>query len=201
MKRETTFTISYNLKNALAKALIVGIVTPIIYLAVVIITTPNLPAMAAINAAFKMNSIIIFGLAAGIGTQIFLASYGKNLGCRIDKRGKGIFKGSGGTTAVSSFLSFFSLVPLGCCGTWLLLLSLLPSMLGSTFSVVLINYSKQLSYAGLLIVIGFTIISALRLRKELKERTRKMMTSHNSNRDIQYDGRHVQEKFRVRDQI
>jgi hypothetical protein len=92
MKRETTFTISYNLKNALGKALIVGIVTPIIYLAVVIITTPNLPAMAAINAAFKMNSIIIFGLAAGIGTQIFLASYGKNLGCRIDKSGKGILR-------------------------------------------------------------------------------------------------------------
>jgi hypothetical protein len=196
-----TFTISYNLKNSLTKALIVGIVTPIIYLVVVIITTPNLPAMAAINAALKMNSIIIFGLAVGIGTQIFLASYGKNLGCRIDKRGKRIFKGSGGTTAVSSFLSFFSLVSLGCCGTWLLLLSLLPSMLGSTFSVILINYSKQLSYAGLIIVIGFTIISALRLRKELKVRARKMVTSHSSNHDIQYDGCHIQENFRARDQI
>jgi hypothetical protein len=185
MMREMTFPISYNLKNALTKALIVGIVTPIVYLIVVIITTPNLPAMAAINAALKMNSIIIFGLAVGIGIQIFLASYGKNVGCRIDKRDKGIFKGSGGTTAVSSFLSFFSLVPLGCCGTWLLLLSLLPSMIGSSFSVIVINYSKQLSYAGLIIVIGFTIISALRLRKELKERTRKMITSHSNNRDIQ----------------
>jgi hypothetical protein len=74
-------------------------------------------------------------------------------------------------------------------------------MLGSTFSVILINYSKQLSYGGLSIVIGFTIISALRVRKELREITRKMMTSHSNNRDIQYDGRHVQEKFLVRDQI
>jgi hypothetical protein len=196
-----TFTISYNLKDSLTKALIVGIVTPIIYLVVVIITTPNLPAMTAINAALTMNSIIIFGLAVGIGTQIFLASYAENLGCRTDKRQKGIFKSSGGTTAVSSFLSFFSLVPLGCCGTWLLLLSLLPSILGSTFSVILINYSKQLSYAGLIVLIGFTIISALRLRKELKERARRMITSHNNNRDLQYDGYHVHEKFRTRVQI
>jgi len=163
------FTISYNLRNAIAKGLIVGIITTIIYLLVVVFTTPNLSPIAAINAALKMNSMIIFGLAVGVGMQIFLSSYSKNLGCRINKKRNGIL-GSSGSTAVSSFLSFFSLVPLGCCGSWLLLLSLLPSVFGSTFAVVLIQYSKPLSYLGLSIVLGFTVVSALRLRKELKER-------------------------------
>jgi hypothetical protein len=117
-----------------------------------------------------MNYLMIFGLAIGVGTQIFLSGYSKNIGCTISRK-KGIV-GSSGSTALSSFLSFFSLVPLGCCGTWLLFLSLLPSVFGSTFSVVLIQYSKPLSYLGLSIVLGLAVISALRLRKELKERRR-----------------------------
>jgi len=47
---------------------------------------------------------------------------------------------------------------------------LTPSVFGSTFPVVLIQYSKPLSYLGLSIVLGFTVVSALRLRKKLKER-------------------------------
>jgi hypothetical protein len=151
------------------KALVAAILTLIFYLLVVIITTPSLPPIVAINAALKMNSLIICGLAAGVGTQIFLSSYSKNVGCRANKKRTGVI-GSSSSTAVSSFLSFFSLIPLGCCGSWLLLLSLLPSVFGATFSVFLIQYSKPLSYLGLSLVIGLTIISALRLRKELKER-------------------------------
>src|SRR5918999_5373362 len=107
--------LSYNAKKALMKGVTVGLATAVIYLAIVIITTPNLPAIAAINAAFKVNSIVIFGLALGVGIQFFLASYSKGLGCRIDKKRKGIFGGGSGSTAISSFFSFFSLVPLGCC--------------------------------------------------------------------------------------
>ncbi|HZA70604.1 MAG TPA: hypothetical protein VE548_12980 [Nitrososphaeraceae archaeon] len=59
--------LSYNGKKALMKGTIVAAVTTIIYLAIVVITTPNLPAVAAINAAFKVNSIVIFGLAIGVG--------------------------------------------------------------------------------------------------------------------------------------
>ena len=71
---------------------------------------------------------------------------------------------------MSSFLSFFSLVPLGCCGSWLFILSMLPSVFGGTVSVILIEYSTLLSYVGLVIVLGFAGISILRLRKELIER-------------------------------
>jgi hypothetical protein len=169
--------LSYNAKKTLIKGTTVGIATSIIYLAIVVITTPSLPAIASINAAFKVNSAVIIGLAIGVGIQFFLTSYSKGLGCRIDKKKKGIFGGGSGSTAISSFFSFFSLVPLGCCGSWLLILSMLPSIFGSSLSVVLIEYSKLLSYVGLAIVYGFAGLSALRLKKELKQRNR----SENSN--------------------
>jgi hypothetical protein len=171
MKINTTQILSYNAKKALVKGIITGVVTTIVYLAVVVITTPSLPSIVAINAVFKINSVIIFGLAIGIGAQFFLSSYSKGLGCRVDKNKKGIFgAGSGSTTALSSFFSFFSLVPLGCCGSWLLILSMLPSIFGSTLSVILIEYSKLLSYIGLAIVFGFAGLSALKLKRELDYR-------------------------------
>jgi hypothetical protein len=178
--------LSYNTKKALMKGITVGIVTMVIYLAIVAITTPSLPASAAINAAFRVNSIVIFGLALGVGIQFFLTSYSKGLGCRLDKRRKGIFGGGSASTALSSFFSFFSLVPLGCCGSWLLILSMLPSVFGSSLSVILIEYSRLLSYIGLAIVFGFAGLSAVRLRKELQQRN----SSKNSNFN-QLGGQHL----------
>jgi hypothetical protein len=169
---------SYNIKKSLVKGIIIGVITAAIYLAIVVITTPNLPAIAAVNAAFKVNSIVIFGLALGVGIQFFLASCSKSLGCRIDKRRKGIFGGGSSSTAISSFFSFFSLVPLGCCGSWLLILSMLPSIFGSSLSVVLIEYSRVLTYVGLAIVFGFVGLSALRLKKELNQRNYSSENSH-----------------------
>ena len=94
------------------------------------------------------------------------------MGCRVDKKRKGIFGISSGSTALSAFFSFFSLVPLGCCGSWLLILSYLPTIFGSALSVSLIQYSKPLSYIGLIIVLGFAGISAFKLRSELKNQQR-----------------------------
>src|SRR5918993_4688982 len=182
--------LSYNAKKALMKGITVGIATAVIYLTVVIITTPNLPAIAAVNAAFKVNSIVIFGLALGVGIQFFLTSYSKGLGCRIDKKRKGIFGGGSGSTAISSFFSFFSLVPLGCCGSWLLILSMLPSIFGSSLSIILIEYSKLLSYVGLAIVFGFAGLSALKLKKELKQRN-----SSKNNIFNQLNSRHLADGY------
>lgn len=175
--------LSYNARKALLKGVIVGIITAAVYLTVVVVTTPNLPPSAAINAALTVNGIIIVGLAVGVGIQIFASSYSKGLGCRLEDRkkygpkkgikkllGRGSGSSSGGSTAVSSFLSFFSLVPLGCCGSWLFILSMLPSVFGGTLSVILIEYSTYLSYVGLAVVFAFAILSVLRLRKELNER-------------------------------
>jgi hypothetical protein len=160
--------LSYNAKKALVKGIIIGVVTALSYLLVVVITTPNLTAAAAINAAVMINSPIIFGLGIGVGAQVFLSAYSKSLGCKIDKKRKGAFGVGTGSTALSSFFSFFSLIPLGCCGSWLFILSMLPTIFGSSLSVVLIQYSETLSYTGLGIVLGFAGLSAIKLKKELQ---------------------------------
>lgn len=181
--------LSYNSRSALLRGVIVGVITAVVYLAIVVITTPSLPPSVAINAALKVNGIIIIGLAISVGIQMFTSTYSKRLGCRLDDKKRknnkeqqrdkgfrriihirGLTGGSGGSTALSSFLSFFSLVPLGCCGSWLFILSVLPSIFGGTISVILIEYSIVLSYVGLAVVIGLAALSVLRLRKELHER-------------------------------
>ena len=154
-------------RNALKRGLIAGSISLITYIFVVIVTTPNLPPMAALNAVVKVNGIIVFGLAIAIGAQIYMSTYAKSLGCSILNKRKNI-AGSSTSTALSSFFSFFSLVPLGCCGSWLLILSLLPSLFGSSLSVILIQYSKPLSYLGLVIVIGYTAIVAIKLKRKLE---------------------------------
>jgi hypothetical protein len=185
-------SLSYNSRRSLKRGILVGSITIIIYLLVVILTTPNLSPANATFAALKANSVIIIGLGIGMGTQIFISSYRKSLGCEIksnsnskrhkDNRkrrfynlitGRDLLDKSRATTesttaVLSSFFSFFSLVPLGCCGSWLLILSMLPSIFGTTVSIALIEYSKMLSYLSLAIVFGFSFISAYKLRTRIK---------------------------------
>jgi len=151
------------------KSIIIGLVTIVGYLTVVVLTTPALPPAAAIDAAFQINSIVIFGMGIGVGLQIFLIEQSKKLGCKLSIKRKA-FGGNSGSAAVTSFFSFFSLVPLGCCGWWLYLLSLLPSVFGTGVSAVLIDYSQPLAYLGLVIIFGFNGLTAYKLRKEKKSR-------------------------------
>ncbi len=147
------------------KATIVGILTIVVYLTVVIITTPALEPLDAVNAAFQLNAIVIIGMGVGIGIQIFLSEKSKMLGCKLDVKKKS-FMGNSGSTAATSFFSFFSLVPLGCCGWWLYALSLLPSVVGTGVSAVLIEHSQSLSYFGLMIIFTFNGLTAYKLHKE-----------------------------------
>ena len=149
------------------KAILVGTITVAIYLSVVVATTPALEPFDAISAAFQLNSVIIIGMGIGVGLQIFLSERGKLLGCRLEAK-KTTFGGNSGGTAITSFFSFFSLVPLGCCGWWLYALSLLPSIVGTGISAVLIEHSQTLSYLGLVIVFGFSGMTAYKLRREIK---------------------------------
>ena len=153
--------------NPIQKSTIVGVLTVIVYLFVVVITTPALEPMAAISAAFQLNSIVIIGMGIGIGLQVLLSEKSKLLGCKLKVKKKA-FGGNSGSTAMTSFFSFFSLVPLGCCGWWLYALSLLPSVVGTGVSAVLIEYSQILAYLGLAIIFGFAAITAIKLRKETK---------------------------------
>ena len=151
------------------KAGIVGVITVVVYLTVVVVTTPALPADAAISAAFQLNSIVIIGMGIGIGMQIYLSEQSKRLGCRLNVKKKA-FGGNASSTAATSFFSFFSLVPLGCCGWWLYVLSLLPSVVGTGVSAVLIEYSQVLAYLGLVIIFGFNALTYVKLQKEKKIR-------------------------------
>src|SRR6266571_201417 len=157
-------SISHNSKRAVLKGILLGSISILAYIIVVIVTTPQLPASFAIKAAFSINPLIIYGTAFGVGANVFISGYSKGMGCRVDKKRKGIFGVSSGSTTLSAFFSFFSLVPLGCCGSWLLVLSYLPTIFGSALSVSLIQYSKPLSYVGLIIVLSFAGISAFKLR-------------------------------------
>jgi hypothetical protein len=76
---------------ALKKGVIMATITAIAYLAIVVVTTPNLPPEAALRAAFAINSPVIFGISIGVGAQVFISSYGKSMGCRVDKKKKGYF--------------------------------------------------------------------------------------------------------------
>jgi len=153
--------------NPIQKAIIIGIITIVVYLSVVVITTPALEPLDAISAAFQLNSIVIIGMGLGIGFQVFLSEKSKLLGCKLNVKKKA-FGGNTGSTAATSFFSFFSLVPLGCCGWWLYALSLLPGIVGTGVSAVLIEYSQVLAYLGLVIIFGFAGLTAIKLRKEMK---------------------------------
>jgi len=149
------------------KATLVGIITIVVYLSVVVLTTPALEPVDAISAALQLNSIVIFGMGIGIGLQVFLSSKSKLLGCKLNVKKKAL-SGNSGSVVSTSFFSFFSLVPLGCCGWWLYVLSLLPSVAGVGVSAVLIEYSQVLAYVGLGIIFGFAGLTAYKLKREMQ---------------------------------
>lgn len=90
----------------------------------------------------------------------------KQLGCKLRVKNKA-FGGNSSSITATSFFSFFSLVPLGCCGWWLYALSLLPGIVGTGVSAVLIEYSQVLAYVGLGIIFGFAGLTAYKLRMEV----------------------------------
>ncbi len=147
-------------KAALVKGMIAGSLSMIIYLIIVVITTPALDAIDAINAAVRANTIILALIGLGVGMQFYIKEYSKVLGCRVN-----INKGNAGSIT-SGFFSLFALVPLGCCGTMLYILSLLPSIVGVGASAILIEYSKPLAYIALAVMFGFNILAYIRLKKE-----------------------------------
>lgn len=160
---------TWSLIPPIKKAIFVGILTMVIYLTVVVLTTPALGPLDAISAAFQLNSIVIIGMGIGIGVQIYLSEKSKLLGCKLSVKKKTL-SGNTGSTAATSFFSFFSLVPLGCCGWWLYVLSLLPSVFGTGVSAVLIEYSQSLAYLGLAIIFGFNALTAIKLKREIESR-------------------------------
>ncbi len=169
--------LTFNAKKPLVRSILFGIITIIIYLIIVIITTPALSASVAVRAAFEMNYIVIVGMGFGVGLQVYISEKSKSLVCMVHNNTKIASEKrtanstTPGITAMTSFFSFFSLVPLGCCGWWLYVLSLLPSVFGAGVSAVLIVYSQYLAYMGLAIIFGFCGLAIYRYKKATRTLT------------------------------
>jgi hypothetical protein len=187
-----------NVKKSILQGSIINAITIISYLFIVVFTTPNFPPTVSISAALQVNYPILIGLSIGTGIQGFVIAYRKKVinsnNCEIKTNKKKGFLNSSNTgnglgAALSSFFSFFSLVPLGCCGSWLFILSYLPMVFGNGASVFMIKYSNILSYVGLIIISVITLISILKLYKDLK-------ASKNKNNKILVEDKEGQRNFR-----
>ncbi|MFY9301330.1 MAG: hypothetical protein WAO91_09105 [Candidatus Nitrosotenuis sp.] len=152
------------------KGVLFGAATVAIYLLVVVITTPALEPSVAVSIAIQLNWPIISGMGIGIGMQSYLAAFAQRFGCQL-KMKRGAYGGNSGGTVLTSFFSFFSLIPLGCCGWWLYAISFLPSIFGSSLSAVLVNYSQPLAYVGLAIIFGFNLMTYFKIRQKQKQLT------------------------------
>jgi len=145
-----------------------GLASLSLYILSVIVTTPNLPPFAAISIAFQLNGLVMLGVSTGVAAQVGLTSYSKKLPCRL----RASTSATTGSSALSAFFSFFSLVQVGCCGTWLYLLSLIPGILGVGLSGFVIQFSSMLAGLGLIAVagsIGYTLRSIIKARQVLKQ--------------------------------
>ena len=63
---------------------------------------------------------------------------------------------------------------------------MLPTIFGSSLSVVLIQYSEALSYVGLGIVFGFAGLSAIKLRKAIRQ-----IDNIKNNNKFQLNNNHI----------
>jgi hypothetical protein len=118
---------------------------------IVIITTPSLKPTDSVATAITLNWWVVLGLMFGTAAQGFLSAYATEKGCRI-RHVKAVSGGTGVSSALLSFVSFLSLVPVGCCGTWLYILSFVPSLLGASFAGLLIERSLELQLGSLFIL-------------------------------------------------
>lgn len=155
-----------NVDRLILKSIAYSFVFILIYLIIVIITTPNFPPFVAVTIALNVNGIYIIGSAISVGVQTWLVGASQRipfqLGLpRFRARGLNII----GSIA-SAFFSFFALIGVGCCGTWLFILSQLPGVLGVGLSSFLTEYTILLAQLGLLIMVISNVYAYLNLRKK-----------------------------------
>jgi hypothetical protein len=139
-------------------------ITIVAYLTIVVVTTPSLRPIDAAGISISQNWWLIGSIAAGTSIQAFLLAYAKDKACSIRYRGTAV-GASGFFSGLSSFLSFLSLIPIGCCGTWIYVISFLPGLVGASASGFLIGNSTQIEVAGLILMglsVAYTYLSIRR---------------------------------------
>jgi len=154
--------------NSISKAVLISSASLLIYLIITVVTTPSLLPLEAIKIAFVVNWWVIIGLTLGIGIQTFLISNYSRV-CNLKNR-KLLAGGTGFFSGVSSFLSFFALIPVGCCGSWLYIISFLPGVVGTGAAGFLVRYSNILSATGILLIILSIVYTSVSLRIRMTQR-------------------------------
>jgi len=142
----------------------VGVITAVLYLTIVVATTPSLRPIDAIAISVSQNWWLIGGIAAGTGVQAFLLAFAKVKGCSV-RYGRTSAGASGLFSGLSSFLSFLSLISVGCCGSWIYVLSFLPGLIGAGASGFLIRNGIQFEFLGLVLMalsVAYTYFSVRR---------------------------------------
>ncbi len=162
-------------RRLLVKSVAFGLIAFVLYLIVVILTTPNFSPWVAASIALQLNGIYIVGISISVAVQRYIIGYGKTLGCELPKKRADSMSFVGSIT--SSFFSFFSLVAVGCCGTWLYILSFLPAIFGISVTGTMIRYSTQFAQFGLGLMILTNIYAYLTLRRKLKLQTQQSFLS------------------------
>lgn len=155
----------------LIKSTIAGIIFLFIYLLIVILTTPNFPPLVSVSIALNLNGIYIYGGAISLAVQTWIIGYSKTIPFQLGlprTRAKSSRLLNVLGSIGSAFFSFFALIGVGCCGTWLFILSLLPGILGVGVTSFLIQYSTLLAQIGLGLMIISNIYAFMKLRKKLK---------------------------------
>ncbi|MDE1852522.1 MAG: hypothetical protein KGI38_02110 [Thaumarchaeota archaeon] len=144
----------------------VSAISVVLYLTVVVVTTPSLRPVDAIWVSVALNWWLIGGISLGTGVQAFLLAYARARACTIG-HGAAAVGTSGILSGLSSFVSFLSLIPLGCCGTWVYILSFLPGLIGAGSSGFLIDNGFQLELASLGLMALSVSYTYLSVKKKL----------------------------------
>jgi hypothetical protein len=144
----------------------VGAIALVVYLTIVVISTPSLRPVDAISISVAQNWWLVGGVAVGSGVQVFLLSYAKAKACSLRNR-NAVIGASGFFSGLSSFLSFLSLIPVGCCGTWVYVISFMPGLIGAGASGFLVRNSVQIEGLSLALMATSVVYTYLSVRRKL----------------------------------
>jgi hypothetical protein len=157
--------LTLNLSAQVQRGIGTGLITVVLYLTIVVITTPSLRPVDAVAISVVQNWWLIGGIAVGAGVQAFLLAYAKTRACSVRYKSS-VIGASGFFSGLSSFLSFLSLIPVGCCGTWIYVISFLPGLVGASASGFLIENSLEIEVAGLVLMGVSVAYTYLSIRKK-----------------------------------
>lgn len=148
---------------------IVAAVSMAIYLAIVVLTTPNLPPLVSLGTTVKVNALFMATLASALWVQGFLQARLRSIkACRINETATNGAVSIG--TSISSFVSFLSLTHVGCCGFWLYLLSLIAGSGGAGVAFVgaVIGSSGVFMWGGAGSVWALNLYLYIRMRRSME---------------------------------